>query len=132
MSGAPLPINEAQRLGALYACAILDTGPEREFDALVALEARAQEIFRIGQVLRKRIAEELFKAACAIESLIPEGSTGKGKLREALLSAGDRVAAIGLNDRSLATHLRDFSLLKSGWLATLRSPPSSDFTAQGN
>jgi len=39
MIAAPLPENEAQRLAALHAYAILDTEPEDDFDQLTALAA---------------------------------------------------------------------------------------------
>ena len=37
---APVPENEAQRLNALYACRILDTLPETEFDEVTLLAAQ--------------------------------------------------------------------------------------------
>ena len=37
MTGAPLPADEARRLAALVELGILDSGPDEEFDALVAV-----------------------------------------------------------------------------------------------
>jgi GAF domain len=85
------------------------------------LEARAQESFRIGQVLQKGLAVQLGEIASSVESLIPEISTDQAKLRDALHRVSERVANTALECQTLATRIRDFALLRSGWLATARA-----------
>jgi hypothetical protein len=66
------------------------------------------------------MAEELLAIAGRIEGLIPDKSAGQGELGAALLGVKNQVAEVALKAQSLAAHVRDFSLLTSGWLATAR------------
>jgi hypothetical protein len=97
-------------------------GREQErYGADRTLEARAQESFRIGRVLQKGLAAQLAEISSSVKSLIPETSTGQAKLRSGLLRVSARVAETARECQLLATRIRDFALLRSGWLATARA-----------
>jgi GAF domain-containing protein len=94
---------------------------QERLDADRALEARAQESFRISRVLHKSLAVQLDQVVGTIKSLIHETSAGQATLRDRLLEVSNQVADAAIDCQTLATHIRDFALLRAGWLAAARA-----------
>jgi len=86
-----------------------------------SLEARAAESFRIGEVLHKALAVELWSIAKALRACVPHAPARDTTLRKSLLGASDRVTEAAIDCRALASRIRDYALLSSGWLATVRA-----------
>ncbi|MGB8694000.1 MAG: GAF domain-containing protein [Steroidobacteraceae bacterium] len=94
---------------------------QERLEADRALEARAQESFRISRVLQKSLAVQLDRVVGTIKSLIHETSAGQATLRDRLLEVSNQVADAAIDCQTLATHIRDFALLRAGWLGAARA-----------